>query len=161
MPIKALDNRKILLVGELNPYGADPEFALYPLPVHASGARLQEILGLSNRDYLHGHDRVNLCTGSWSAKKGREQARELLEAREPGTGVVLLGSKVAHAAELPYPGGVLHVTARQLHVLVLPHPSGLNRVWNNPDAARDARERYDALRAAVGYELMIPRRGDG
>lgn len=28
---------EIVLVGELNPYGADPRYALYDLPVRASG----------------------------------------------------------------------------------------------------------------------------
>ena len=34
------------LVGEQNPYGADPNFALYPLPENAAGARLARFLGL-------------------------------------------------------------------------------------------------------------------
>jgi hypothetical protein len=141
---------KILLVGELNPYGADPEYALYPLPAHASGNRLKEILGLTLREYLKEHDRVNLCTGSWSAKAAKLRAFELLEVREPGTGLVLCGSKVAYAFNQTYPGGFLHRTARGLFVLVIPHPSGRNRVWNDPAAAADVRERYAALRGVVG-----------
>lgn len=33
-----MSERRIVLVGELNPYGADPQFALYPTPRHAAGA---------------------------------------------------------------------------------------------------------------------------
>ena len=68
--------RRILLVGESNPYGADPEFALFPLPERASGARLQEILRLSTGEYLRRHDRVNLCAeGKWSGPLARQSAQ--------------------------------------------------------------------------------------
>lgn len=149
MPTSAVAGRKILLVGELNPYGSNPEYALYPYPAHASGNRLRKILGLSLAAYLNEHDRVNLCGGTWSSRAARLKAREILETRAPGSGVVLLGTKVAHAFDVAYPGGVVHVTPRGLRLLVLPHPSGRNLVWNTPEMATDARARYTALRAAV------------
>lgn len=167
---KAVDNRKILLVGELNPYGADPEFALFPLPKYASGGRLREILGLSTRDYLLGHDRVNLCTGTWSRKAAREKAREILvERRTPegvpivGKGLVLLGRRVIDS--FCEPGG-LQVNPLEcvmfggVHAALLPHPSGRNQLWNDPQTAVRARACYDQLRRTVGYELQIPRGGE-
>lgn len=158
MPIKALDDRKILLVGELNPYGADPEMALYPLPVRASGARLQRLFSLSLTDYLHGHDRVNLCTRIWSLKKAREKARELVTTRQPGTGVVLCGAQVAGAFDLPFqPGVSTHNQPSGLAFLVIPHPSGANRMWNDGELSGQMYRAYESLRKHVGLELRMPR----
>ena len=56
---------RVLLVGEVNPYGADPRMALYHLPRGASGDRLREILGLDDATYIRRLSRVNLCTGRW------------------------------------------------------------------------------------------------
>lgn len=62
----------ILLVGEVNPLSTKPEHALYPWPPNCTGERLQRlVLGVSRRDYLAGFDRVDLCTGRWSAPAAR------------------------------------------------------------------------------------------
>lgn len=148
---------KILLVGELNPYGVDPKYALYPQPAHASGARLQEILGLSLTDYLKHHDRVNLCTRVWSAKAARERAQELQLERPAGTGIVCCGAQVAKAFDLPYVVGIVHHPGYKQIFLVIPHPSGRNRRWNDAALSGSVRTCYDGLRAMVGYELQIPR----
>lgn len=154
---------KILLVGELNPYGADPKFALYPLPEHASGARLKGILGLSLADYLKGHDRVNLCTGTWSMPLAVAVACAIHAARPDGTGIVLCGVKVAGAfrrASAHGPGQFTAFSLEQhetIHYLTLPHPSGRNLIWNDRDNWVRARVLYDELRRAVGYELSVPR----
>jgi hypothetical protein len=157
---------KILLVGELNPYGADPAYALYPLPERASGARLQDILGLSLTDYLKGHDRTNLCTGEYDPAKARERAAEIIaERREfseqnPGhlRGLVLCGAKVAAAFGLPYEPGKLHFPEQpKVVILILPHPSGRNRAWNDLTLSGRMRDAYDTLRRHVGYELKIAR----
>ena len=39
-PDTSADAPRTWLIGEQNPYGADPAFALYPLPENAAGARL-------------------------------------------------------------------------------------------------------------------------
>lgn len=136
---------KPLLVGEVNPYGADPDFALYPLPERASGGRLAKILGLGHADYLRMFDRVNLCTGRWSAPASREAAREILAAKPRP--LILLGAKVRSAfhvldswdwfdAFFLRPGDEQRGWPR---VGLMPHPSGLNRLWHRPDAMRRAR----------------------
>lgn len=150
---------KILLVGELNPYGADPEFALYPLPEHASGARLKALLNLSLGDYLKKHDRVNLCSGMWDSRAAAEHAQRLHAGRLDGTGIVLLGAKVAQAfrSAAAYPDSTFAPFALEQHqtiwYLSLPHPSGRNRVWNNPQAAVKALWAYEELRERVGLKL--------
>ncbi len=123
-----------LLVGECNPYGSDPRYALYPLPAGAAGDRLREILGLTLRDYLRRFDRVNLCTGRWSAVEARRRAVQVWQPGRPAH--ILLGAKVCAAWGVPFepftrtpgPG-----------VRILPHPSGRCRVWNEPGAVERAR----------------------
>jgi hypothetical protein len=156
---------KPLLVGELNPYGVEPAMALYPLPERASGGRLAAILGLSRTAYLRSFDRVNLCVGRWWLALARDRASDILWDRlggvrdrvwpapleVPGTPfagarwkdrpddrrwLILLGAKVSKAFGRPY----LPFTKDELcRIVVLPHPSGLNRAWNMPGAADAAR----------------------
>lgn len=124
---------KPLLVGEVNPYGADPAMALYPLPEDASGGRLARILGLSRGEYLRRFDRVNLCTGAWSIRAAREASYRL---RVEGPPKILLGQKVA--AAFGFPAGPHFGKVGNFYFL--PHPSGRNRIWNRPGAQEKARE---------------------
>lgn len=158
---------KILLVGELNLHSEDPRYALYPYPEHCSGGRLKEILGLSLTDYLKGHDRVNLCTGSWNMRKACDKAQQiLLEGRltngiaKPGFGLVLCGRKVIDAFCQPegMPVELFEVVSFYgVPAACLPHPSGRNRVWNDPRSVERARDAYETLRRIVGHELKIVR----
>lgn len=143
---------KILLVGELNPFGAEPGYALYPIPRASSGNRLRLILGLTDRQYLREHDRVNLCTGSFSAKAAVAKA---LEIHRTGGGVVLLGVKVAKAFRdaSAYPDVFQPFSLERVDgvwYLTLPHPSGRNLVWNDPDSGKKAAALYDRLRFVQG-----------
>lgn len=127
-----------LLVGESNPYGADPHFALYPEPRGASGDRLcRMIMGLSGGAYMARFDRVNLCVGKWSVVKARERAAELLAG--PHEVFVLLGSKV-RAAFLGGNSttGIARLPGKTL--VCLHHPSGLCRAWSVPGAVEEARK---------------------
>lgn len=131
---------KPLLVGELNPLGSDLRFALYPKPENGSGGRLRRILGMTSSAYLRAFRRVNLCAGEWDAREARLAASRL--ARETGGPFVLLGRKVSAAFGLPY--APFHTFNRfdrdaTRAALVLPHPSGRCRAWNDPGAAPLAR----------------------
>jgi hypothetical protein len=119
---------KPLIVGEVNPYGSDPTFALFPLPEGASGYRLRKILGLTQDEYLRAFDRANLCTGRWSAEAAREAAEQI--DSQDRCAVILLGRKVAKAFGL----GSRELFTRCGRYVLLPHPSGRCRSWN--DAAR-------------------------
>ncbi len=143
---------KPLLVGELNPYGADPRYALFPYPERSAGGRLcHKILQTHRADYLRRFDRVNLCTGSWSLKEARLRAYTLWQERQqPGNDgkLILLGTKVAAAFAHHLTGDFgrpFETVGAQ--VLVLPHPSGLCRLWNEPGAYERAR---DAVAAFIG-----------
>lgn len=130
------------LIGELNPYGADPEYALYPLPEYASGGRLARILRMSRGQYLRAFERRNLCTGKWSAPDARKTATAVLTCAQ-GAPLVLLGAKVSKAFGfdefLPWMWHAPSPCDGVGPVVVLPHPSGLNRLWNQPDAEQRAR----------------------
>ena len=134
----------VVLVGESNPYGSDPKFALFDKPEKASGFRLRtRVLGVDRQTYF-GFRRHNLVRGPWSMRAARVEARVLDQYVYPGEDVrfVLLGRKVAtafgYADAEPFSVSGLFV--------LLPHPSGLCREWNVPGAYERAR---DVLRLAV------------
>ncbi len=126
--------RKLVFVGELNPYGCDPEMALYHLPRHASGNRLREHLGLTDATYAK-LKKVNLCTGKWSLPEARAEA--LLIAAENDV-VVMLGAKVRNGFGSNQP--FFHIMTICPVYVCLPHPSGLNILWNDPTARDRARK---------------------
>jgi len=143
-----------LLVGEDNPYGKDPRYALFPYPNNSAGARLARlVLAMPSRgEYLKRFDRVNLCASKWSVPIAREKAREI--GLEPGrTHVVLLGSKVATAFGFAFePFKVAQSGPRHMAMktyVILPHPSGLCRLWNEPQA-------FERARAALTEAGVLP-----
>lgn len=116
----------VLLVGEDNPYGSDPGYALYPLPENASGDRLSKLLGLSHHEYLRAYDRVNLCSRRWGMAEARATAQNISMGGH--WRVVLLGAKVCSAFGVPY----APLTLVRERYAVVPHPSGRNLFWNLP-----------------------------
>lgn len=140
-------------VGEVNPYGSDPGYALYPRPVNSSGWRLcHAVLGVSEEEYLTRTKRLNLCYGEWDRVRAQSAARGLvyeqgllLDLRNglaPRV-MVLLGAKVCKAfgaffvpfsyndaADALGPIAGVDIPRGRLTVVVLPHPSGLSRAWN-------------------------------
>lgn len=130
-----------VLVGELNPYGADPYFALYPYPRYSSGGRLcYDILGFDyNQDYLRKFRRVNLCAGHWSMGEARATVTEL---RKEGGPFITLGAKVARAFRVHFVPFTVQASIDDINadVYVMPHPSGLNRLWNVSGSIDKARE---------------------
>ena len=145
-----------LFVGEDNPYGSNPRYALYPYPANSAGGRLCfKILELEMREYLKRYDRVNLCTGKWSIKAARLKVGELKKALGPGQTYVLLGSKVCSAFDVPFePFSIQWADGVQRDgaTIVLPHPSGLNRLGNEPGMFEKARE-------ALYRAEVLPRKG--
>jgi hypothetical protein len=139
---------KPLLVGELNPYGADPKHALFPYPERSAGGRLcHRILAMHRAEYLRSFDRVNLCVGKWSVPAARRRAFELRQLRQP---TILLGVKVCNAF-------LVHFRPFEVSggCLVLPHPSGLCRLWNEPGAYERARTAVAAFLANTEKPLTV------
>jgi hypothetical protein len=127
---------KYYFVGESNPWGSDPHFALYPAPNGSAGHRLcRAILGIARATYLEVFTRVNLCDGGWSTRAARRRASEMRAESAERDRLVLLGARVAAAFDLPFrPFETFGEDA-----LVLPHPSGRCRIWNDPDSIARAR----------------------
>lgn len=140
----------VVLVGESNPYGADPRNALLNWPRTSAGSRLQRlVLGLPENVYLSERiERGNLCAGPWSMPRARAQAAKVIEHRR-GAVVVMLGRKVAtafaragirppgQAVTIPEPFSMVHSSVGTF--VSLPHPSGLCRIWDEPGAFERAR----------------------
>jgi hypothetical protein len=148
---------RVLLVGEANPYGGDPEMALYHLPRGASGDRLREILGLRDATY-EAIPKANLCPQEWDLREARGRAERLFYG--PSDVLVLLGARVRLAFGAPGNEGLFASERRttlerrgyagapipeapaapgEKILVYLPHPSGRNPIWNNPEARARAR----------------------
>lgn len=138
---------RVTIVGELNPYGADPRYALFDLPEGASGHRLRTLVMGVRRTTYHRFRKVNLCTGIWNSKNAEETASNIPLDWHPDTDapIVLLGQKVASvfgfsdrkkavAPATQFTVQSWPVTSGGIQFLLLPHPSGLNRVWCDSSA---------------------------
>lgn len=146
---------KPLLVGEANPYGGDPHFALYPAPDGCSGHRLCKlILKMRRADYLREFERRNLCPHNWNMREAREHAAELRTWRAP---LILFGAKVARAFDFnPFEPFTLTNGGREWDkTLVLPHPSGLCRTWNEVGAFEKARELVAKVVPSIAHLLGV------
>jgi hypothetical protein len=149
---------KPLLVGEDNPYGKDPRYALYPLPENSAGGRLcSRIMQLSIKEYIKSFDRVNLCGEKWSLPEARDRALDLLIAQgeKRHDCFVLFGAKVSKAFNLKFEPFTVttfnYSQDRTVSVAILPHPSGLNRMWEVPGNIERAREILLRVKAAAGF----------
>jgi len=132
---------KPLLIGEANPYSGNPKLALFPWPASSAGGRLcRVVLGLAPRQYIRWFDRVNLCAGEWNAREAREAAKQIFVDRfKPERVNVLLGAKVARAFGYDFEPFLVERGSCG-SVVILPHPSGRCRTWNEPGAVDRARE---------------------
>lgn len=123
---------KTLLVGEVRPEGYRGD--LDPRDKGSVGERLCSILGLTIDEYLDRFDRVNLCRNAWDDEAAWLEAQRIqAEDRER---IVLLGRKVHSAFDMDH----LPLLYRYGRFVILPHPSGRCRVWNNNAAILTARE---------------------
>ncbi len=130
-----------LLVGEANPYQADPglaqHYALYPDPPGCAGWRLcHKIMQLEEGDYLTRFDRVNLCNGKWGMREAKNHAIQI--QAESNRALVLFGARVSAAFLMKFAPYWRGYRLGQ-PVVILPHPSGLSRAWNEPGAFERAR----------------------
>jgi hypothetical protein len=102
-----------------------------------------DIMGLTNfDDYLKNYARFNLCDGKWSLPKARDRADRLNHWEVAGqVPFVLLGAKVCSAFAIefrPFSYHAAEVYGRPF--VILPHPSGRCRLWDESGAMGNARE---------------------
>lgn len=139
-----------MLIGMNNPLSSDPEHALYPHPPGCTGNRIfrmlaGEIPGITEDQYLERFDRRNLIGGrAWPVGVGAKQHHRLaaqsflkeLEGSERR--VVLLGRDVQAAFDVRLPPLSYERARAGWWVICLPHPSGLNRWYNEGSNEREA-----------------------
>ena len=147
---------RVLILGEDNPYGSDPQFALYCYPPGCAGYRLRRILGLPQHQYLALH-RKNLCDGAWSKDRAKARALELLDPQASWNVMVLLGRKVTETFEKVALDDVrLEPFASRtccpgMTLVSLPHPSGRNAGSWSGQAPMRARQILRELAPEVAW----------
>lgn len=157
-----------LVIGMNNPYGADPYYALYPLPRESAGGRLyamvREATHLTPSQYVSLFDRMNLVEGPWSYSRAQLAIPGIIQSLA-GRQVVLLGKDVQRAFGIQ--SDPLTVHRRLVRLLprseatfyLLPHTSGRNPWYNDPDHRQAAvqllaqihEEREDHARAQANH----------
>ena len=152
---------KILLVGQApgRRIGGDAPLA------GRAGRRLAAVMGLTYEEYLRVCDRINLLD-SWGGKRGKGDAFNLKDARRRaaqmnlfGYDVVLfIGVAVARVFGEDGPILIWHNTGAQRRIII-PHPSGINRWWNDKANLEQAQlalgELSQPLRNSVDNMLLI------
>lgn len=129
-------NPPVVVIGELNPYGTDPRYALYDEPHNSAGSVLRRrVFAVPRRVYFDSHlfVRGNICTGVWNLTAARDRVK-LVRAEYPESTYILLGRKVSSA--FGYSGTLI---AQSGNYVILPHPSGRNTMWNDPQVVQDVR----------------------
>lgn len=129
---------KPLIVGEAPGKNGNP---LMPIEGRV-GQRLADCCGLTLVEFLSTFDRVNLLQvqpqdsgkgATFNVKEAGRAARELERTFATRQTVLLLGKRVAAAfriSNVPYFDCFLVNHAK---AYVVPHPSGVNRWWNDPE----------------------------
>lgn len=138
-----------LLIGMNNPLSRHPSDALWPDPPGCTGHRLWEMLrrecGLTPDEYVSTFDRVNLVTGPWNAVGARLAARSL-RVEIAGRRAAMLGRGVWTAFRLPIVAPLDGLRHGETTLLYVPHPSGMNRWYNDEANCRSAARAILALR---------------
>lgn len=127
------------------------------------GKFLAEMLGLTQEEMLQRHDFINVLD-AWPGKgvggdkfpmaQAQTAAREKLNLLRDKPVVILLGNNVARAFgaksftylswyEIRNPDKMSDVVVPRM--AVVPHPSGVNRYWNNPNNRATVRKFFDYL----------------
>lgn len=131
-----------LIIGEAPARTGDPRKPL----LGRCGNRLARLSGLDLQDYARRFARANVLE-QWPGKLDKGDAFDLPAARaraailrrrfRGGRLVVLLGHRTALAFGLRSAYLQRHRVSCA-NVVVLPHPSGINRWWNEPENVRRA-----------------------
>jgi hypothetical protein len=118
--------KRLIFVGVDNPGSDDPAEALHPDPPGGAGHRLWQMTGVSREIYLK-ICRVNMSriqrfySNPWSFFR-------------TGDVVVVLGQDVRNWLRLPRVGIDIPIVSCGVTYYQIPHPSGCNRVYNDPEA---------------------------
>lgn len=147
-----------LIVGECPGKSTSSKLAMFPWPKASSGGRLFKMANMPIEIYLGSLRRCNVFYDhqeKWWPWSAHENALGIHLGCEPYTRVVLCGKRVASAFGFDRYFEVGSIPHQQKGGVVLyctiPHPSGLNREYNNPLAVQGAEM---ALHWAAGYNIV-------
>lgn len=161
--LKPIDPSKVksqpsgLIVGECPGKSTNSRLPMFPWPKASSGGRLFAMANLPIEIYLGELERRNLFykhQPTWYPWSAHEAAHGIHLGRKVGDRVVLCGKRVAAAfgfekyfevAQIPKEGGGF------VYYCTIPHPSGLNREYNNPLTKVGAAV---ALHWAANYKIV-------
>lgn len=155
---------KPLIIGQAPGPNTDPAVPLGG----RCGERLADLCGLDLDAFHLLFDRINLVQ-RFPGKAGKGDLFPLAEARiealrllmggsTAGRPIVILGENVACAFFLPRPAVPLAWRPHAIlgDVAVCPHPSGVNRWWNDSSNLRRTRRFWRKLTAAALAEELSP-----
>ena len=134
--------RRYVVVGIDSPYSDKRSEALSPLVPRSAGEKFWQMTGLTKEQYAQAFDRDNLFF--WldkrrSIERRRDAARAVIcrvDETIPDVRIIALGKVVAEAF------GMVNTQVPLVwrgHTVLVPHPSGLNRWYNDKSNARRAR----------------------
>lgn len=121
----------IYILGERPGPNTDPSVALYPHTTTGAASRLIRLLNLTTEGYLANTSRLNAVDdkSSTASSVARLRVEEFLR-RAGSEPFIVLGKSAIKAMPAKYRkmqfGEIVD------NVLLLPHTSGVNRVWNDP-----------------------------
>lgn len=131
--------KKIIMIGQAPGQHGDPSSPL-------ASKRLADLCGLSVWEFKDRFDRINLLA-TWPGKRGKGDEFSMTEARISamemvgslsGRRVIFVGKQVARAFQF---FGTDYFTWEEfgsMLVCLIPHPSGVNRFWNDPERVEQA-----------------------
>lgn len=136
-----------ILIGMNNPHSEDPRHALAPYPSGVAGHRLWRMLsdrcGASRLSYMRAFERINLLNSrTWSPLRARAQNENLWSSLRGRRRVVVLGNAVKDVLWLSRVPYLRWTVTDDVRWCLLPHPSGLCRLYND-----------ELVRVAVGMRL--------
>lgn len=140
-------SERAIIVGMNNPHSDSPRSALLPYPKNSAGWRLwkmcHDVSGVSRAEFRRSLEFVNLCDARVWCPLAARRKWEALESAYAGRTVVMCGRLVL-AASWRTRGGVgrWYASGGGGRWCYIPHPSGLNREYNDP-----------LLRLVVGLRL--------
>jgi uracil-DNA glycosylase len=122
------------------------------------GKRLAQLMGVSFDAYLSTFDRINLLASFPGKSDGKGDKFPLHEAREIASlldlggrpFVLLMGRGVARAFGMIGTPWLEWFELRGANVAVVPHPSGVNRWWNDAKNEAEARSFLASLPGMKG-----------
>lgn len=155
---------KIVLVGEAPNRTGDPSRPL----MGRIGKRIADLCNLGIKDYSRAFELRNLLA-RWPGRSGKGSEFPFAQAKAAAATLrlgkrkakfVLLGSRLAKAAGMDSIPKFDPARIGKSIVIVVPHPSGINRWWNDRRNVWQARKFFAAL-ASEALRRQEGRRGSG